>query len=69
MQKTDPFPFELSVTVSERNPAAIEAAAYPLAERFFGADAEVHVVSAKVHPDPDHVGHFTATIVFRQVTT
>lgn len=69
MHKTDPFPFELSVTVSERTPAAIEAAAYPLAKRFFGSDAEVHVVSAKVQPDPDHHDRFTATVVFRRTIT
>ncbi|MFG1947295.1 hypothetical protein [Nonomuraea sp. NPDC048826] len=69
MHRTDPFPFELSVTVSERTPAAIEAAAYPLAQRFFGPDAEVHVVSAKVAPDPEHDDRFTATVVFRRMVT
>jgi hypothetical protein len=67
MNRTEPFPFELSVTVSERTPAAIEAAAYPYAERFFGPDAEVHVISAKVQPEID--GRFTATVVFRRVFT
>ncbi|MDA0638452.1 hypothetical protein OUY22_34025 [Nonomuraea sp. MCN248] len=69
MHRTDPFPFELSVTVSERTPAAIEAAAYPLAERFFGTGAEVHVISAKVQPDPEDDDRFTATVVFRRTIT
>ncbi|WP_336212436.1 hypothetical protein [Nonomuraea sp. LPB2021202275-12-8] len=69
MHKRDPIPFELSVTVSEPTPGGIEAAAYPVAERFFGEGAELHIISAKVEPDPEAPGSFRATILFRQVTT
>jgi len=69
MQRSEPFPFELTVTVSEPTPADIELAAYPVAQRFFGTDAELHILAAKVHPDPDKPDSFLATIVFRQITT
>jgi hypothetical protein len=69
MHKREPFPFELSVTVSEPTPHGIEEAAYPVAERFFGAGAELHVVSAKAEPDPTAPGSFRATVIFRKLTT
>lgn len=69
MHKREPFPFELSVTVSEPTPHGIEEAAYPAAERFFGEGAELHVVSAKVEPDPIAPGNFRATVIFRKLMT
>ncbi|GGP02907.1 hypothetical protein LDL08_12420 [Nonomuraea glycinis] len=69
MHKREPFPFELSVTVSEPTPHGIEEAAYPVAERFFGDGAELHVVSAKVEPDLTAPGNFRATVTFRKLST
>lgn len=68
MRRSDPFPFELTVTVGGSSPSEIEKAAYPIAERFFGADAELHIVSAKVEPG-SRDGQYVCTAVFRRVTT
>ncbi|MBB6351572.1 hypothetical protein ACWGH8_42480 [Nonomuraea muscovyensis] len=64
-----PVPFELHVTVTGDSPHEIERAAYPVAQRFYGGDAEIDVLSAKAEPDPGAPGTFRATIVFRRIAT
>ncbi|MFI7443620.1 hypothetical protein [Nonomuraea indica] len=64
-----PIPFDLHVTITGGTPDEIQRAAYPVAQRFYGGDAEIDVLSAKAEPDPEAPERFRATIVFRRIAT
>ncbi|MGN9840437.1 hypothetical protein ACTMTI_20150 [Nonomuraea sp. H19] len=61
------FPLTLRVTVSEATPDEIREKAVARALSFFGAGAELDVISAEAEPDPEGDGHYRATVVFRKV--
>jgi hypothetical protein len=61
------FTFKHTVHVIGFNPEELRSRALQAATRFFGSDAELHVVSAESEPDPEYDGRYKATVVFRQV--
>ncbi|SDL73875.1 hypothetical protein SAMN05421874_12848 [Nonomuraea maritima] len=61
------FTFQHSVHVIGFSPDELRRRALHEAARFFGDDAELHVVSAESEPDPEYDGRYKATVVFRQV--
>ncbi|MCF6473204.1 hypothetical protein FAF44_33195 [Nonomuraea sp. MG754425] len=61
------FPIQFTAHVTGSGPEELRIRAAQEAVRFFGADAEVYVVSAASEADPGHDGRYRATVVFRQV--
>ncbi|WP_431908102.1 hypothetical protein [Nonomuraea jabiensis] len=64
---TRAFPLTLRVTVSEATPEEIREKAVARAHSFFGAGAELDVISAEAEPDAEVEGRYRATVLFRKV--
>ncbi|RSO03106.1 hypothetical protein DMH15_42670, partial [Streptomyces sp. WAC 06725] len=62
-----PVPFELHVTVTGDSPHEIERAAYPAAQRSYGGDAEIDLLSAKAEPDRAAPATLRATSGYRPI--
>ncbi|WP_378786556.1 hypothetical protein ACFMQL_20420 [Nonomuraea fastidiosa] len=61
------FTFQHTVHVIGFNPDELRRRALHEAARFFGPDAQLHVVSAESEPDAEYDGRYKAAVVFRQV--
>lgn len=61
------FPLTLRVAVSGATPDEIREKARAQALTFFGAAAELDVISAEAESEGEHHNRYHATVVFRRV--